>query len=158
MSAQMGLFADQAARDADQAAREFAAGYAHAAGGGAEPPRQLGRVYWLGWQQYHSEPSGPQRKAHGMAQALAHANAASRDWSEQAYAAVAHFAAQRIDFRAEQVRADAEQHGLPAAPHNRAWGAVISKAARAGLIRRVRFAPCDNPKAHSCHVSVWIGQ
>jgi hypothetical protein len=101
--------------------------------------------------------SGAQLRDIGMQQALDHANATVEDWGAKAYRYVEYFAAQCTEFRAEQVRVFAEKNGLEAPPSKRSWGAVIAKAVRKELIRRVRHEPCENPKAHACTVAVWRG-
>jgi hypothetical protein len=101
--------------------------------------------------------TGTELRDAGMTQAVEHANDASEGWSARALRYVEIFARRRIEFRAEQVREYAEQKGLESPPSKRAWGAVISKAARRKLIHKVRFEPCENPKAHSCNVVVWLG-
>lgn len=101
--------------------------------------------------------TGFQFAERGMARALAHAESVDDGWGEKAYQFVRGFAAQRVQFRAEQVRAYAELNGLPPAPSARSWGSIIAKASRNGIIKRTGFATCDNTKAHSCNVSCWRG-
>lgn len=62
----------------------------------------------------------------------------------------------RSEFMAEEVREFAYAAGLSEPPNERAWGAVIATAKRAGLIRFARFASVSNPKAHRTPASVWI--
>jgi hypothetical protein len=100
---------------------------------------------------------GFQLKEQGMSQALAHAEEIDSSWGEKAYQFVRGFAAQRIEFRTEEVRAFAEQRGLPAAPSARAWGGIIGRAVKSGLITSVRYVNCSNPSAHRCPVRVWQG-
>jgi hypothetical protein len=101
--------------------------------------------------------SGAQLRDIGMQQALDHANAVSDQWSDRAYRYLEYFAAQGTEFRAEQVRIFAEKNGLESPPSARAWGGVINRGVRKEIIRRVRFVPCDNAKAHRANVSVWRG-
>jgi hypothetical protein len=101
--------------------------------------------------------TGPELRDAGMTQAIKHAEEVRSDWGARAFKFVEIFARRRIEFRAEQVREYAEQKGLESPPSKRAWGAVISKAVRRKLIHKVRFEPCENPKAHSCNVVVWLG-
>jgi hypothetical protein len=102
--------------------------------------------------------TGSELRDAGMAQALEHAEEVSQDWGARAFKFVEIFARRRIEFRAEQVRVYAEKRGLESPPSKRSWGAVVAKAVRKKIIRRVRFEPCENPKAHSCWVSLWIGK
>ena len=67
-------------------------------------------------------------------------------WSDRAYAALTIFCAKSKEpFIAEDVRAWAEGLGLISAPHDaRAWGAVMQKACRRGLVSKVGFAPAKS--------------
>lgn len=67
-------------------------------------------------------------------------------WSDRAYAALSIYCAKsREPFIAEDVRAWAEGLGLISAPHDaRAWGAVIQKAARKGMLAKVGYAPAKS--------------
>ena len=47
-------------------------------------------------------------------------------------------------FLGEQLRWFAEDRGLPFPPDGRAWGTVLQSAARAGLIRKVGYAPAKS--------------
>ncbi len=101
--------------------------------------------------------TGFQLAEQGAAAALAHAEQVHESWGNRAYAILLEIAAGRRPFRTEEVRAAAEEKGLPNPPSARAWGSVINRASRAGKISRVGFTACDNPKAHSCNVSIWVG-
>lgn len=95
----------------------------------------------------------------GQAQALEHAVEMNGDaWRIAAFAFLDGYARQGVEFRMEQVRAFAEEYGLPPPPDARAWGAIASGAVRRGLIERVRYEPCENVKAHCALVTVWRGK
>ena len=59
-------------------------------------------------------------------------------------------------FMTEDVRRYAEQIGMPSPPSNRAWGSVMLKAARMGMIKKVGLRATVNPKAHRANASLWI--
>lgn len=101
--------------------------------------------------------TGFQFAERGMARALAHAESIDEGWGEKAYQFVRGFAAQRTQFRTEEVRAYAEENGLPPAPSARSWGSIIRRASKDKIIIRAGFTSCDNEKAHACNVSVWVG-
>ncbi len=81
----------------------------------------------------------------GMERAVEHADSVVPNWSERAMEALLEYARGWRDawgdvgFLIEDVRAHATE--LPAPPDSRAWGAVVSKAARQGLIVKVGYAP-----------------
>lgn len=99
---------------------------------------------------------GLQLRDAGMARAVDHAESVSEGWSDRAYALFVQFAARRKPFRTEQAREYATELGLPPAPHARAWGAIASRARKAGVIRFAGFDVCENPKAHRCPVKQWV--
>lgn len=102
--------------------------------------------------------TGFQLAQQGMSRALEHAEAIDPDWGDKAYRFVLDFANNGAEFRTEEVRAYAEARGFPAAPSARAWGSVIGRAVKRGLITSVGFKNCSNPAAHRCPVRVWIGK
>jgi hypothetical protein len=80
-------------------------------------------------------------------------------WSEKAWAALARFgqAKRGQPFMTEDVRADAElSWAVPPAPDARAWGAIVKRASKAGLIRHVAYAPNKSPNCHGSPKSVWV--
>lgn len=86
------------------------------------------------------------------------ANSVWKNWSDDATIILKHF----IDycpgeFQAEEVRKYATRFfNLPEPPSARAWGGVIFRAAKAGIIKRVGIAPTSNPSAHCANASVWV--
>lgn len=101
----------------------------------------------------------------GAERAAAHANAVhpSPRWVEHAYAAACVFTdlskwagAPGADFLAEDIRAFAEANGVPRAPDERAWGAVILRLSRDGVIRKTgEYRPMKNPASHCNPKAVW---
>lgn len=80
----------------------------------------------------------------GMALALDKADRDQEGWSDDAMVAVRSFTAmnQGKSFLTEHLRAWAESAGIvePAA-NERAWGAVMRRAAKEGLIQKIGYAP-----------------
>lgn len=100
-------------------------------------------------------PTGDDLKTEGMARALD----AAANWREVAREAVEWLAASGRDFTSEDLTAIV---GLPhpdatEANRNNAVGAVISGAARRGLIRRVGLSNANRAVSHAAALSVWRG-
>jgi hypothetical protein len=93
-------------------------------------------------------------KEHGMQLALD----AQPVWAEQAYAAIKLLASRKVEFTSEDVL---DITGLPSGGvgmhKNNATGAVMSKAARAGIIRKVGYTTAKRKASHSSVHAVWIG-
>jgi hypothetical protein len=59
-------------------------------------------------------------------------------------------------FTCDDVRLSAERNGLPRPPDSRAWGAVMLRAKREGIIRPTdRFVPSTDPACHCGPRRVW---
>ncbi|OFE11416.1 hypothetical protein PHACT_12735 [Pseudohongiella acticola] len=97
--------------------------------------------------------SGQSRRDAGMNAALDNADFDSKGWSDKALGFVRSFPS--AQFQTEDVRQYATNHGLPVPPSARAWGAVITRAARLGIIRRVGYRPVSNANAHCTPAAVW---
>ena len=54
----------------------------------------------------------------------------------------------------EDIRLASEKK-VPIPPSNRAWGGVVVRASKAGLITRAGFSNVKNAKAHSTPATVW---
>jgi len=94
----------------------------------------------------------------GMQTALDHANEIVADWGSAAYAALTTYVAAHPGetFMTEEVREYA--YGildLSRPPHERAWGGIVNRAAKAGLIVRVRLAPVKTPGSHCANATMW---
>ena len=93
-------------------------------------------------------------KNQGMKRASDHAERHYPDWKERALDYLKRFPWSR--FMAEDVRTWAYQNGLPEAPSGRAWGAVIVRARKLGLIKFDGHQNVSNPRAHSTPAAVWV--
>jgi hypothetical protein len=95
----------------------------------------------------------------GAATAAAHADAVSPSWSERAYDYLVAFGSKLLvgkTFMTEDVRIAAETSGaVPQPPTRRAWGAIILRAKREGLLIHAGFAPNKDPSCHGSPKSVW---
>lgn len=100
--------------------------------------------------------TGAELRDKGMQRATDHANAVHGDWSEKAYHFFKWFITQHIgEFMVEDVRRAARSF-VPEPPHLRAWGSVVVRAVKAGLIKRKGIRSVKNAKAHKANASVWI--
>jgi hypothetical protein len=85
------------------------------------------------------------RRDVGMARAVDHADRDVPGWSFDAQAALGRYCKAHghgHQFLAEELRLYAETLAIvPTPPSQKAWGAVMQRAAREGLIRKVGYAP-----------------
>lgn len=94
----------------------------------------------------------------GMETAILNANAKQSDWSIQARDALLVYLSWHPgkEFMTEDVREFAyDVLAVPYPPHCRAWGSIVAKAARDGVIHRVRIAPVRTASSHRANASVW---
>ena len=96
---------------------------------------------WAADRIVPSAAEARQRRDTGMRSSVEHADDVSPSWSDRALALVAQYAQKHPEFMAEDAREYAHKSGLPVPPDGRAWGAVIQRAHRAGLIMAVGYAP-----------------
>lgn len=93
----------------------------------------------------------------GMQAAIDHADHVLDDWSVKAYAALKNFAAfQKSPFMCEEVRKYVADLDVPSPPSNRAWGLLMLKAAREGLIKHNGYGRTTSASAHRTPAAVWV--
>ena len=85
-----------------------------------------------------------ERRDDGMQRAVEHADAVDMFWSDTAYAHVMDFCRLKDTFLTEDARAFAEGRGLNPPPDGRAWGAVMRRAAKNGLMKKCGYAPAKS--------------
>jgi hypothetical protein len=84
-----------------------------------------------------------------------HANAVHPNWSESAFEYLkVYLSHTRSQFMVEDFR-EAAQQVIPTPPSLRAYGAVILKAAKAGLVRKVGYGKVRNIRAHRTPATLW---
>lgn len=98
--------------------------------------------------------TGELNKIKGMKQSIDHANEKHENWSDEAYGFLLAFIKTTPRFMTEQVR-EASVDVIPQPPSNRAWGPIIMKASKQGIIYRSGYSQVKNPKAHKANASVW---
>lgn len=95
-------------------------------------------------------------KQAGMMMAEDNANTKINGWSRIAFNILREFLMFHNDpFLAEEVRSYASQRGLDEPPSKRAWGGVITRAARQKLIKSIGFGLTTNPLAHRTPATLW---
>ena len=97
---------------------------------------------------------GAQLRDKGIKQAINNANDTHEKWSEKAYKFLVSYIKSQDEFMTEDLRLASEKE-IPKPPSNRAWGGIILRAVRAGLITRDRFSNVKNVKAHKTPATVW---
>lgn len=101
------------------------------------------------------KPTGAELKILGIEAAADHADKEIEQWGTKAYNYFVDYIKMVDMFKTEDVRVYAEQSGLPEPPTKRAWGAVVLRVARAGLISKNGHTTVNNPKAHHAFVALW---
>jgi hypothetical protein len=95
----------------------------------------------------------------GIEKAMSHANEVIPDWSEKAYQLLREFLSRHSGpFMTEEVRSYAALVDFPLPPHARAWGSVIVRAVKQGLIQSQGYAKVKNPKAHRTPAALWTAK
>ena len=98
--------------------------------------------------------NGSQLRDKGIKKAIDNANDTHEKWSDKAYKFLVGYIKSHQEFMTEDLRLDSEKE-IPKPPSNRAWGGIILRAVRAGLIHRVGFSNVKNVKAHRTPATVW---
>ena len=100
---------------------------------------------------------GNKRRDEGIAAAVENANRKDEKWSDRAFEFLERYIQiYHGTFMTENVRVWAYAHGLLRPPSGRAWGSVMTKAQKAGLIKFHSFGRVKNPNAHRTPAHVWI--
>lgn len=98
---------------------------------------------------------GEAMKQRGITLSERNANHQFDNWSDRAYHWLCEFIKFNPRFRAEEAREYAMTQGLEEPKSNRAFGAIMLRAAKAGLVKKVGHEAVMNPKAHKAFASVW---
>lgn len=102
---------------------------------------------------------GCRRRDAGIKQAKEHADAVSPQWSQRAYNLFVTWLKEqrpRKNFKGEDFRIFLELGELIERPPNdRAYGSIMQKAAKCGLIKKVGYTTTVNPKAHNTPCTLW---
>lgn len=101
--------------------------------------------------------TGEELRDAGIAQAIESADWKEPEWSEKAYKTlIAYLSNQHGEFMTEQFRNWAKIFKrLSDPPSARAYGGIMRKAAKAGLIKKIGYDQVTNPTAHCANAAVW---
>jgi hypothetical protein len=101
---------------------------------------------------------GTALKDAGMSAAMANANEAYPNWGTEALNALKVFLLwNNSAFMCEMFRVFAEQDCmLPTPPNTRAYGSLMVKAQRLGMIKHAGYRSVSNPRAHRTPASLWV--
>lgn len=98
----------------------------------------------------------------GIKRAANHADQVVPDWTVRAGNLLATYCSRQRalgrreqTFLTEDLRDFASDQGFPEPPDRRAWGAVLVRAARAGVIRKVGYAKSTDARRHSGVATEW---
>lgn len=88
----------------------------------------------------------------GIATAVEHASAVMPGWPQLAFEALAEYAKHHPTFTIEQAR---KAMDVPPPPNTKAWGGIITKAMRAGIVEAAGWTQAEDPKVHANLVTLW---
>ena len=92
----------------------------------------------------------------GVAAAVAHADRVHASWSDLAYEILYYCAERYAYLTSESVRQYADnERNLAAPPDKRAWGAIMLRGARSGLLTKEGWTTAKDPKVHCNPISSW---
>ena len=108
-------------------------------------------------QRSLDEQLAEQGKEEGMQTAVDHADRVIPEWSERAFDMLKAFTREHSgEFICENMRRWAYGRGLSTPPIDRAWGAVMLRGAKSGIIRSTgRYEKTVGPTAHRSLASIW---
>jgi hypothetical protein len=102
---------------------------------------------------------GARLRDEGIDRAVAHADRVKPGWSQMAYEELKAFLIHTglNEFTSEHVRDFADAWGFQPPPEKRAWGGVMLRAARAGLIRKTgQYTTSMNANCHNMPKALWV--
>lgn len=102
--------------------------------------------------------TAPQLRDAGMKLALEHAVEKVESWGDQCFELLKQYIEiNRQPFQAEFFRMWCETGDrIQPPPHKRAYGPILMRGAKEGLLRKQGYAPTSNPKAHCAPTTVWV--
>jgi hypothetical protein len=99
--------------------------------------------------------TGEQLRDEGMQLSTDSADLKYDKWSDQAYAFLLNYVKGcNVPFQTENIRESSV--GFVPEVNGRAWGSIIVKAMKNGVIKRIGYKAVDNPKAHKTPASLFV--
>lgn len=98
--------------------------------------------------------TGEYLRDQGMSRAVEHADRVIESWSDKAYKYTVGYIQSHDKFMVEDIR-QASRGVISEPPSIRAWGSIIVRAAKKGLVKRIGFQSVKNAKAHCANAAVW---
>lgn len=98
--------------------------------------------------------TGKQLRDEGIECSLTTASTVIPNWAEDAFEVLVEYIKTTKEFMAEDLRKYSESY-IDTPPSTRAWGGIMVKACKEGLIERIGFKNVKNPKAHSTPATLW---
>lgn len=99
---------------------------------------------------------GREARDAGMAKAAEHAEVVVPGWNDLAFDQFKEFLSNHPgEFMGEDFRAYCAMVDFPLPPHARAFGGVILRAVKAGIISRTGYGKVRNVKAHCANAAIW---
>jgi len=99
--------------------------------------------------------TGDELRDEGIAKCEQHANAVDANWSDKAFEFLKEYITNVNEFKCENVRF-ASAGIIPEAINKRVWGAIILRASRLGLIRKISTGPVTDPGSHCANAGTWV--
>lgn len=94
-------------------------------------------------------------KQKGMIQAIENADNHNKSWSVLAYRYLCDYVSKHKEpFLTEDVRLSST-NVVPQPPSNRAWGQIIIKASKSGVIHKIGYGTTKSKKSHRTPASLW---
>ena len=98
--------------------------------------------------------TGNQLRDEGIERSLSTANSMIENWADKAYDVLVQYIETTKEFMTEDLRKYSESY--IEVPHStRAWGGIMVRACKEGLIERIGFKNVSNPRAHSTPATLW---
>lgn len=91
----------------------------------------------------------------GALRAAKHADWVEASWQAKAHGLLMRFLGGSGSFQCQHVINYAKHHDFPAPPDDRAWGMVMLRAARQGIIYKVGYEPSISLRQHGRPCAVW---
>lgn len=104
-----------------------------------------------------NQPTGEQLRDQGISRSINKADREDKDynWSGKAFEFLKRFIKLNSKFMTEDIREAAKGY-VPDPPNQRAWGGVIVRAKKEGLIKCIGIQSVKNPNAHCANANIWI--